>query len=572
MARKAAVKTTVETTSKPAVKWAHPYTPAEQYKKKVAYFCMEFAIDQHFKIYSGGLGFLAGSHMRSAYDLKQNLIGIGILWKFGYYDQVRNPDNTMGVLFKEKSYSYLQDTGIKLTVQVHQNPNVWVKVYYLAPEVFGTVPMYFLSTDVPENDYLARTITERLYDNNVQTRVAQSIVLGIGGGKLVDILGGADIYHINEGHALPLAFYLLNEKFNNNIKELKKHFVFTTHTPELAGNEEHDAHFLNEMCFFGKFLSKEEILKFTYNEPRLNYTLTALRFSKIANGVSQLHGKVAQEMWKPYPDICKIIAITNAQDQKFWEDKAFARACESGDKEAIIERKHEMKKDLFYVVADQTGKIFHSEILTIVWARRFASYKRADLLLKDLERFEKLVKNLKYPIQIIWAGKPYPLDQSAIKIFNKLVEFTKNYPNLAILTGYEMTLSRLLKCGADVWLNTPRRPREASGTSGMTAAMNGAVNVSILDGWICEFAKHGVNSFVAPIVDETLPIEEIDKQDCNNIYNLLEKEVIPTYYDNPDKWIEIVKQSRKDVLAYFTSTRMADEYYKLLYNAPAPRK
>jgi starch phosphorylase len=282
--------------------------------------------------------------MQSAYDLKQNLIGIGILWKYGYYDQVRNTDNTMGALFREKTYNYLQDTGITLKVQVHSNPNVLVKVYYLAPEVFGTVPMYLLSTDVPENDALSRTITNSLYAHNTQTRVAQSIVLGIAGGKLVEELGGVDVYHINEGHALPLAFYLLNEKYNHDIKELKKHFVFTTHTPELAGNEEHDAQFLNEMCFFGRKLRYEELMQYTYNQPNLNYTLTALRFSKIANGVSQLHGKVAQDMWKPYPDICPIIAITNAQDQKYWEDKAFARACDANKEAEIIERKKEMKK------------------------------------------------------------------------------------------------------------------------------------------------------------------------------------------------------------------------------------
>jgi starch phosphorylase len=202
--------------------WAHPYEINPQYGKRVAYFSMEFAIDQALKIYSGGLGFLAGSHMRSAYELKQNMIGIGMLWKFGYYDQARNEDQTLRVHFEKKFYPYLLDSGITVKVTVNNHP-VFVKAMYLPAHVFGTVPMYLLTTDIPENDYLAQTITHRLYDAEHSARVAQSIVLGIGGAKVVAALGGADIYHMNEAHAMPMAFQLM-EQFGD-IDEVSKRVV-----------------------------------------------------------------------------------------------------------------------------------------------------------------------------------------------------------------------------------------------------------------------------------------------------------------------------------------------------------
>ncbi len=220
---------------------------------------------------------------------------------------------------------------------------------------------------------------------------------------------------------------------------------------------------------------------------------------------------------------------------------------------------------MFDEVKRQTGKKFDPNVLTFVWARRFAGYKRADLLLHDIKRFKKLISNKKYPVQIIWAGKPYPYDFYAIDIFNYLVLHTKNVPNLAVLTGYEIELSRELKCGSDIWLNTPRITREASGTSGMTAAMNGSVNVSINDGWIPEFQKNGKNSFILPEVDYKLPVHIQDKMDADNLYDILEKKVIPTFYDEPKKWQDIVFKAMDDVIPEFTSARMAADYYKKLY-------
>lgn len=547
------------------LKTLFPFKFAKNYSKPVAYFSMEFAIDQALKIYSGGLGFLAGSHLRSAYELKQNLIGIGILWKKGYYDQDRNQDQTLKVTFRDKDYSFLTDTNIIFPITIH-GAKVFVKAYLLKPDVFHSAPLFLLTTDIPENDYLAQTISHRLYDPNETTRIAQSILLGIGGAKLLDILERkTDIYHMNEGHALPMCFYLLDK--HKDLDEVKKRVVFTTHTPEKAGNEEHSIPLLNSMSFFNG-LTLEQVHEYVYPENgTLNYTLTALRLAKRANAVSQLHGEVSRKMWGDYTGICKIEAITNAQNKTYWMDEVLEKALTKNDDKALVTRKQELKRQLFNVIADQTGKLLDENILTVVWARRFAGYKRANLLLLDFNRFMKLVENSQYPIQIIWAGKPYPEDFEAINIFNEIFWKTKALPNCTVLTGYELGLSALLKKGSDIWLNNPRLYREASGTSGMTAAMNASVNLSIPDGWVPEFAKHGKNSFIIKTVEDSLPQETKDKAESANLLSVLENEILPLYYDKPAQWIKIVKASMKDVLPEFDSGRMAKEYYEKMYLA-----
>ncbi|WP_250630929.1 alpha-glucan family phosphorylase [Rhodoflexus caldus] len=544
--------------------WRHPYTPDPKYNQRVAYFSMEFAIDQCLKTYAGGLGFLAGSHMRSAYDLRQNMVGIGILWKRGYYDQTRQENGHMNVLFQEKHYSFLEDTGIKVGLKI-THAHVYVKAYCLRPETFGTVPIYFLTTDIPENDYLSRTITERLYDDNELTRVAQSMVLGIAGAKVLEALGGVDVYHMNEGHALPLAYYLYKQH-HRNIEEVRKRLVFTTHTPEKAGNETHETHLMQVMNFFYG-IDTDEAMRISGQEgsPVLDYTLAALHLSRKANAVSKLHGIVSNQMWGHDDDICPIISITNAQNKHYWADTELQKALENDDDRALIARKKQMKAELFRFVANQTGNLFSPDILTIVWARRFAGYKRADLILRDLGYFERILRDRNRPIQMIWAGKPYPGDSNAVNTFNYLVDLSRTLPNCAVLTGYELHLSRLLKNGADVWLNTPRRTREASGTSGMTAAMNGAINFSISDGWIPEFAIDGVNAFIIPPADLRCTNPEQDMIDHDNLMEILTRQIIPTYYNYPEQWLKIMKQSMRDVTPRFDSDRMADEYYRLMY-------
>lgn len=260
-----------------------------------------------------------------------------------------------------------------------------------------------------------------------------------------------------------------------------------------------------------------------------------------------------------------MISITNAQNYRYWADAEIYAALDRQDAQSVWLKKQEGKRQLFEVVADQNGEIYDPAILTIVFAKRFTAYKRADLLLEDRERFHRLVTDKQHPVQFIWAGKPYPMDYAAIGDFDNLVNICKGYPNCSVLVGYELRLSKQLKQGADIWLNLPRLTHEASGTSGMTAAMNGALNIGMPDGWFPEFAKDRVNSFVIPPGDTSLPDHQQDFADAASLYDLLEKTVIPLYYDDPGRWCSMVMAGLRDILPYFDSNRLAAEYYDRLY-------
>jgi starch phosphorylase len=542
----------------------HDYEFDSKYKTSVAYFSMEFGIHQALKIYSGGLGFLSGSHMRSAYDLKQNVVGVGILWSYGYYDQARREDRSLQAEFIRKHYYFLEDLGIQTSVNIH-GKDVQIKVLYLPGNIFGSAPLLLLSTDIPENDFLSRTITHKLYDANEETRISQEIVLGIGGIRVLEALKQKiDIYHMNEGHALPLVYELYNKL--QNLEEVKKHVVFTTHTPEAAGNEEHNINLLHQFGFFnGLDLNTVRNITLT-NDDTFNLTVGALRASKITNAVSRFHGEVANRMWKDCVGRSEITYITNAQNRRFWMDKGMRSALDEHEDYALTARKKHLKRILFDEVADQTGKMFDPDVLTLVWARRFAEYKRPGLIKKDFERFKKMLENEERPVQIIWAGKPYPFDTNAVNTFNELIHISNGIKNMAVLIGYELELSRTLKYGSDVWLNTPRVSREASGTSGMSASMNGSIHLSTNDGWHPEFAKDTCNSFTIPDIDHTLPIEKQDEEDNKNMMNILENQIIPMYYDKPENWTQMMKSAMNNVLPAFDSGRMAHEYYVKMYD------
>ena len=319
-----------------------PYSIDEKYSKKIAYFSMEFAVHQPLKIYSGGLGYLSGSHLRSAFELCQNLIGIGILWKYGYYDQGRNPDQTLNVQWNEKTYNFLEDTGLKFQIEIHGHP-VWVKALYLNPTTFNCAPLFLLSTDLPENDFVSQTITHRLYDANAATKIAQFILLGVGGVKLLELLNfNPALYHLNEAHAVSSAFALYKKL--GSIDEVKKRLVFTTHTPEEAGNEKHDIYLCEKMGYFcGMPLEKVREIAGT-TDYKFNHSLAALRFAKLANGVSQLHGQVSRDMWNKYKDICEIKAITNAQNYNYWADKQLYHYMNEKNDIAFDDRKKYLKK------------------------------------------------------------------------------------------------------------------------------------------------------------------------------------------------------------------------------------
>ena len=541
----------------------HTYKINETYKKKIAYFCMEFGIHQALKTYAGGLGFLAGSHMRSAFELGQPMIGIGILWKHGYYDQVRKQDQTMDILFQEKVYGFLIETNIKFSISV-SGQNVWVTALYLPSEVFNTAPVFFLSTELPENDYLSKTISHKLYDANPETKIASAILLGEGGTKLLEHLGWIpDVYHLNESHALPLAFYLYKKL--GSVQNLKNKLVFTNHTPEEAGNQKTRIRLLEKMGFFCG-IPIDEIKKIIPLEvEEIDHTLTALKLSGQANAVSKMHHETLCKKWKSSHQICNITYVTNAQNFSFWHDKDLYKSLDESNDETIKNIKKQHKLNLFEVVADQCGEIYNENVFTLVFAKRFAGYKRADIFFHDMERFHKLVTNKKWPIQIIWAGKPYPMDYIGIGLFDKIVQVSKTYKNCSALIGYELNQSKLLKKGSDAWLNMPRVGHEASGTSGMAAAMNGSINIGLPDGWFPEFAKDGINSFIINPCDINLPDEQQDDLDSASLYDRLENEIIPLYYENPTKWIQIMKNAMVDIIPMYDSNRLAKEYYEKLY-------
>ena len=318
-----------------------------------------------------------------------------------------------------------------------------MRAYIVPSETFGTAPIILLSTDIEENDYLARTNTHKLYDSNNETRIAQEIILGIGGVKVLEASGiRPEIYHMNEGHALPLVFELYGKM--RDLEEVKKHVVFTTHTPEAAGNEKHSLFLLHKMGFFnGLSIDEVRVLMETHND-LFSLTVGALKASKIANAVSRMHCEVSNKMWSWVEDKCEIIYVTNAQNRRYWADKGLLTALDEHEDYELEARKKHLKRMLFIEVANQTGKMMDPNVLTIVWARRFAEYKRPGLLKYDFVRFVDFVNSQDMPVQIIWAGKPYPFDSGAINIFNEINYISKEYKNIAVLVGYELNLSMMV--------------------------------------------------------------------------------------------------------------------------------
>ena len=524
----------------------------------VAYFSMEIALDQSLKIYSGGLGFLAGAHMLSAGYLQMPMVGVTMLWSYGYYDQRIAQDGQVEVAYIRKYYDFLEDTGATTEVDIF-GEKVKVKAYLVKPELFGSCPVYLLTTDIDGNSEWAKSISHKLYDGNQKIRIAQETVLGVAGIRILQQIGYKfDVVHMNEGHALPAAFELLRQA-NNNLEEVKKKTVFTTHTPVAAGNEVHWVDTLMDGGFFAG-CSRETAVKL--GGENFSLTVAALRMSRLANAVSQLHGLVSNKMWEWVDGRCPIRAITNAVNLHYWQDDRIKKAETA---EQLLAVKREMKEELFEYVANVAGKRFNPDVLTITWARRFADYKRAWLILMDKDRINKLLDEDK--IQIIFAGKFHPDDVMGKEMFNKLLNRSHSLKNVVVLPGYELELSGKLKRGSDIWLNTPLRPFEASGTSGMSANANGALHLSTFDGWTVEGTFNGINGYTIeyPELDDEMPWEERHWKDHECMMNIIENEIIPTYYENKQEWARMMRQAIRTSEAYFNSDRMVIEYYNRLY-------
>ena len=524
----------------------------------VAYFSMEIALDQSLCTYSGGLGFLAGSHMLSAGYLQMPMVGVTMLWSYGYYDQRIDHSGQVEVAYIRKYYDFLTDINVTVEVETF-GEKVKVKAYRVEPELFGACPVYLLTTDIDGNSEWAKRISHRLYDGDERIRIAQETVLGVAGIRVLQEVGYKfDVVHMNEGHALPAAFELLRQT-NGDLNAVKRQTVFTTHTPVAAGNEVHWVDTLLEGGFFAG-CSRERAVQL--GGENFSLTVAALRMSRIANAVSQLHGLVANKMWEWVDGRCPIRAITNAVNLHYWQDK---RMFGDATDEQLLDAKLEMKKKLFKYIANVAGKRFDPNVLTITWARRFADYKRAWLILMNKERIEKLLNENK--IQIIFAGKFHPDDVMGKEMFNKLLNRSHTLKNVVVLPGYELKLSAMLKRGSDIWLNTPLRPFEASGTSGMSANANGALHLSIFDGWTVEGTFNGINGYTVEYegLDDDMPWEERHWKDHECVMSIIEDQIIPTYYNNKAEWARMMRQAIRTAEGYFNSDRMVIEYYNRLY-------
>ncbi|WP_281419321.1 alpha-glucan family phosphorylase [Clostridium psychrophilum] len=530
---------------------------------KVAYFCMEYGLQSDFKTYAGGLGILAGDHLKGAKDLNLPLVGIGLKWKQGYTDQFIDKNGQVYDTYHNYSYDFLKDTGIKVTVKI-RNIDVVCKVWEL--DEFGNNPLYLLDTDIPENS--DNWITGQLYGWFGEERIAQEIVLGIGGVKALRALNiPIDVYHFNEGHAALAATELIKEKmqsgysFEQSWNKTRDEVVFTTHTPIVEGNESHD---IDKLQYMGAFngLNRQQMIRIG-GEP-FNMTIAGLRLSRKANAVAQLHMKTANKMWKTVAGRAEIIGITNGIHKPTWVDERITKAYENnGD---LWGTHITVKKELIEFIRERTGTKLSSDKLLIGFSRRAAAYKRSDLIFTSEDIISPLLKSGK--VQIVFSGKAHPLDDAGKEIVAKLIRMMRKYPNSVVfLENYDMNIGRMLTRGSDIWLNNPRRPLEASGTSGMKAAMNGVLNCSTLDGWWPEACIDDVNGwqFGDGVGLDDLSETELDKHDTQALYDTLINRVITTYYDDRQKWVEMMKQSIKTTSHEFSVERMLNEYYNKMY-------
>ena len=533
----------------------------------VAYFCMEYGIDQRFKAYAGGLGILAGDYLKGAHDHQYPIIGIGIRWKQGYTEQKIDASGNAYDSYHNYKYDFLEDTGITVTVDIRK-VKVNCKVWKLTQ--FGNADLYLLDTDIPDNH--DSWITGQLYGWFGEERIAQEIVLGIGGIKAIRALGlPIDIYHFNEGHALFAGFELLREKmedegltFEKAVEVVKKEVVFTTHTPIVQGNESHP---IDKIIYMGANLNLTRAqLTFLGGGDPFNMTIGALRLSKIANGVAQLHGETSNKMWADVDKRAEILAITNAIHLPTWVDNAMIRAAEDGSD--LWEPHLQNKRALIDFIEAKNGVRLDEEKLIIGFSRRAAPYKRSDFIFTDLSIIEPLLLEKKF--QIVFSGKAHPLDDVGKLIVKNLVAMSRKYPKAVVfLENYDMSIGRMLTRGSDIWLNNPRRPLEASGTSGMKAAMNGVLNLSILDGWWPEACVNGVTGWQFGDGFEHEEEEIQDAHDLKALYKVLLEEVIPTYYENKSAWMDMMRESILQTKEPFAVKRMLEEYYELLYKFEA---
>ncbi|MSN25430.1 MAG: alpha-glucan family phosphorylase [Geobacter sp.] len=599
-------------------------------KMKVAYFSMEFGLHESLPIYSGGLGILAGDHLKSASDLGLPLVGVGLLYRQGYFRQYLNNEGWQQEFYPENDFYNLplilerDENGMPLSFEMEFGPRKF-QVHIWRVQV-GRVPLYLLDTNLEENRPDDRLITSQLYFGDKEMRMIQEILLGIGGIRALKIIGIIpNVCHMNEGHAAFMALErirLLMESCNITFSEAREIVtagnVFTTHTPVEAGIDHFPPELLDK--FFTRYvkslgISHDEFIGLGRQSPKnplehFCMAVLALNLAGHANGVSQLHGEVSRKMWKNiWPELPEeqlpLTSITNGVHTRTWmsnhmasllirylgkrwlddptDHNVWRRISKIPDaelwrtqqncREKLVDFARKRLKEQLVKVGATTKEIataeevLDPEVLTIGFARRFATYKRGTLLLRDLDRLARILNNPEMPVQFIFAGKAHPQDQEGKELIRQIVQASHQERfryRIVFIEDYDIEVARHLVQGVDVWLNTPLRPMEASGTSGMKVAFNGGLNMSILDGWWCE-GYHGNNGWAIGKGEVYEDIEYQNQVEVRALYDLLEKEVVPHFYDRgndgvPRSWVATMKASMQSLCPVFSTDRMVQEY------------
>ena len=601
----------------------------------VAYFCAEFGVHNSLPLYSGGLGILAGDHLKSASDLNLPLVAVGLFYRFGYFRQRLNREGWQEETYRAALADELplqsvdDETGRPMLVEVSMRGRLVRARAWLAD--VGRIRLYLLDTDVAENEEVDRLVTGHLYGGDRETRLVQEKMLGIGGARLLRKLGlQPSVFHLNEGHSAFLTLELTRELIESEgldfaaaSERVRERCVFTTHTPVAAGHDEFSADLIGKA--FGNWyetalgLSREEFLALGRvngsSEEAFGLTPLALRMCHSTNGVSRKHGEVSRELWQKMwpnrsPNEVPITSITNGVHPGTWVAPVMRRLYEQHVGDDWIERARDagvwaygverisdvelwqahslLKQRLVAFIRDHSfdarlargesedfieaaRTMFDPAALTIGFARRVAGYKRWDLLLSDPERLTKLINDPERPIQFVFAGKAHPQDQNAKAVLQRLITWQRDSSvrhGIAFIEDYDQEVARQLVQSVDVWMNMPRRPLEASGTSGQKVAINGGLNFSVLDGWWLE-GYDGDNGFAIGDLSD-LTDDEADRGEADSLYSVLTEEIVPRYYSRdtaelPSQWVAMMKRSIQTLVPIFSSDRMVAEYAERIY-------
>ena len=545
----------------------------KEFQPRVGYFSAEIGVSPSIPSYSGGLGVLAGDHVKAAADAAFPLVGVTLLYREGYMNQRIDAQGRQTEEYPPFNPSWLLENlhkSVSIRINSHTiHLGIWR--YWIEGVTGYKVPILFLDSDLPENEEAHRDLCSRLYAGDNQHRLYQEMAMGLGGMAALKLLGyqkSIKVYHMNEGHTAFLTLDLLKDS-RGAVESVRQQCVFTTHTPVPAGHDE----FSYDIALpaLGAF-APANLKDLADNHGKLSMTNLALHLSRSINAVSKLHAQVAQHM---YPDDT-VKAVTNGVHHLSWTSRETQHLYDKNlpkwsvdptellkvkdiSDTALWESHMENKSNLLDYANAMTQKGLSPDLLTFGFARRAATYKRANLLFYDMERLASVCKG---KVQFIFAGKAHPRDEHGKEVIQELYTHVKQLSgrvNIVFLENYNMWLGRLITSGVDVWLNTPLRPNEASGTSGMKAALNGVPNLSILDGWWNEGCRNGENgwSFGEPMIPS-------DRSDASELYRVLEEKVIPVFYENRSAWIQMMRESIKTGVE-FTAKRMLDDYIREIY-------